>query len=80
MAFYVDCCGCVLRKHCNRPCCPLGGAVASVPVCLQLTEEDLEATKLDPKEVFTTCSYFFSLSAHCEHVALSPAASVSTGR
>ncbi|XP_073329711.1 bone morphogenetic protein receptor type-2-like [Pagrus major] len=28
-----------------------GGAVHSVPVCLQLTEEDLEATKLDPKEV-----------------------------
>uniref|UniRef100_A0A668A5G1 receptor protein serine/threonine kinase n=1 Tax=Myripristis murdjan TaxID=586833 RepID=A0A668A5G1_9TELE len=28
-----------------------GGAVLSVPVCLQLTEEDLEATKLDPKEV-----------------------------
>nr|XP_046259573.1 bone morphogenetic protein receptor type-2-like isoform X2 [Scatophagus argus] len=27
------------------------GAVPSVPVCLQLTEEDLEATKLDPKEV-----------------------------
>ncbi|XP_071328645.1 bone morphogenetic protein receptor type-2-like isoform X2 [Trachinotus anak] len=25
--------------------------VPSVPVCLQLTEEDLEATKLDPKEV-----------------------------
>ncbi|XP_041807383.1 bone morphogenetic protein receptor type-2-like isoform X2 [Chelmon rostratus] len=28
-----------------------GGAVPSIPVCLQLTEEDLEATKLDPKEV-----------------------------
>ncbi|XP_026151911.1 bone morphogenetic protein receptor type-2-like [Mastacembelus armatus] len=28
-----------------------GGAVPCVPVCLQLTEEDLEATKLDPKEV-----------------------------
>ncbi|KAM9346921.1 bone morphogenetic protein receptor type-2-like [Symphorus nematophorus] len=28
-----------------------GGAVSSVPVCRQLTEEDLEATKLDPKEV-----------------------------
>ncbi|KAM3842773.1 uncharacterized protein ACN63O_022036, partial [Diretmus argenteus] len=28
-----------------------GGAAPSVPVCLQLTEEDLEATKLDPKEV-----------------------------
>lgn len=28
-----------------------GGAVPSVPVCLHLTEEDLEATKLDPKEV-----------------------------
>ncbi|XP_038575780.1 bone morphogenetic protein receptor type-2-like [Micropterus salmoides] len=28
-----------------------GGAVPSVPVCLQLTEEDLEATKLNPKEV-----------------------------
>ncbi|XP_070832469.1 bone morphogenetic protein receptor type-2-like isoform X2 [Chaetodon trifascialis] len=28
-----------------------GGAGSSVPVCLQLTEEDLEATKLDPKEV-----------------------------
>lgn len=28
-----------------------GGAVPPVPVCLQLTEEDLEATKLDPKEV-----------------------------
>uniref|UniRef100_A0A665TKI6 receptor protein serine/threonine kinase n=1 Tax=Echeneis naucrates TaxID=173247 RepID=A0A665TKI6_ECHNA len=26
-------------------------AVPSVPVCMQLTEEDLEATKLDPKEV-----------------------------
>uniref|UniRef100_A0A3Q4BN92 receptor protein serine/threonine kinase n=1 Tax=Mola mola TaxID=94237 RepID=A0A3Q4BN92_MOLML len=31
--------------------CELGGAVAIVPICLQLTEEDLEATKLDPKEV-----------------------------
>ncbi|TMS06193.1 Bone morphogenetic protein receptor type-2 [Larimichthys crocea] len=28
-----------------------GGAVSSVPVCLQLTEEDLETNKLDPKEV-----------------------------
>ncbi|XP_034550286.1 bone morphogenetic protein receptor type-2-like [Notolabrus celidotus] len=28
-----------------------GRAVPSVPVCLQLTEEDLEATKLDPREV-----------------------------
>ncbi|XP_054871277.1 bone morphogenetic protein receptor type-2-like [Amphiprion ocellaris] len=28
-----------------------GGAGPSVPVCLQLTEKDLEATKLDPKEV-----------------------------
>ncbi|XP_056157912.1 bone morphogenetic protein receptor type-2-like, partial [Lampris incognitus] len=28
-----------------------GGALPSVPVCLQLTQEDLEATKLDPKEV-----------------------------
>ncbi|XP_005750384.1 bone morphogenetic protein receptor type-2-like [Pundamilia nyererei] len=28
-----------------------GGAVPSVPVCLHLTEEDLEATKLDPREV-----------------------------
>ncbi|KAM4558593.1 bone morphogenetic protein receptor type-2-like isoform 1-T23 [Odontesthes bonariensis] len=28
-----------------------GGAVPGVAVCLQLTEEDLEATKLDPKEV-----------------------------
>lgn len=28
-----------------------GGALPSVPVCLHLTEEDLEATKLDPKEV-----------------------------
>ncbi|KAM8749003.1 bone morphogenetic protein receptor type-2-like [Acanthopagrus schlegelii] len=28
-----------------------GGAVFRVPVCLQLTEEDLEANKLDPKEV-----------------------------
>ncbi|XP_040912587.1 bone morphogenetic protein receptor type-2-like [Toxotes jaculatrix] len=28
-----------------------GGAVPSVPVSLQLTEEDLEATKLDPTEV-----------------------------
>ncbi|XP_041662726.1 bone morphogenetic protein receptor type-2-like [Cheilinus undulatus] len=28
-----------------------GGAVPSVPVCLHLTEEDFEATKLDPKEV-----------------------------
>uniref|UniRef100_A0A3B4H9E0 receptor protein serine/threonine kinase n=1 Tax=Pundamilia nyererei TaxID=303518 RepID=A0A3B4H9E0_9CICH len=27
------------------------GAVPSVPVCLHLTEEDLEATKLDPREV-----------------------------
>ncbi|XP_042350354.1 bone morphogenetic protein receptor type-2-like [Plectropomus leopardus] len=27
------------------------GAMSSVPVCLQLTEEDLEANKLDPKEV-----------------------------
>ncbi|KAG8000451.1 Bone morphogenetic protein receptor type-2 [Nibea albiflora] len=27
------------------------GAVSSVPVCLQLTEEDLETNKLDPKEV-----------------------------
>uniref|UniRef100_A0A3Q4BN85 receptor protein serine/threonine kinase n=1 Tax=Mola mola TaxID=94237 RepID=A0A3Q4BN85_MOLML len=38
-------------QHCNYPGCPLGGAVAIVPICLQLTEEDLEATKLDPKEV-----------------------------
>ncbi|XP_040004200.1 bone morphogenetic protein receptor type-2-like [Xiphias gladius] len=30
---------------------PSGDAVPSVPVCLQLTEEDLEATKLDPTEV-----------------------------
>ncbi|XP_061580070.1 bone morphogenetic protein receptor type-2-like isoform X1 [Cololabis saira] len=30
---------------------PPGGAVPSVPICLQLTEKDLEATKLDPKEV-----------------------------
>ncbi|XP_030641787.1 bone morphogenetic protein receptor type-2 isoform X2 [Chanos chanos] len=29
---------------------PVGGG-NSVPVCLQLTEEDLETTKLDPKEV-----------------------------
>ncbi|XP_067458811.1 bone morphogenetic protein receptor type-2-like [Thunnus thynnus] len=28
-----------------------GGTVPSGPVCLQLTEEDLEATKLNPKEV-----------------------------
>ncbi|KAM4608729.1 bone morphogenetic protein receptor type-2-like [Polymixia lowei] len=28
-----------------------GGAVPSVPVCLHLTEEDLAANKLDPKEV-----------------------------
>ncbi|KAM3608355.1 uncharacterized protein V6R79_023668 [Siganus canaliculatus] len=28
-----------------------GGAVSTVPVCLQLTQEDLEATKLDPREV-----------------------------
>ncbi|XP_074550633.1 bone morphogenetic protein receptor type-2-like [Halichoeres trimaculatus] len=28
-----------------------GGAAPSVPVCLPLTEEDLEATKLDPREV-----------------------------
>ncbi|MED6242827.1 hypothetical protein ATANTOWER_010310, partial [Ataeniobius toweri] len=28
-----------------------GGAAPSVPVCLQLTEEDLEASKLDPKQV-----------------------------
>lgn len=28
-----------------------GGAVSSVPVCMQLTQEDLETTKLDPKEV-----------------------------
>ncbi|XP_072253699.1 bone morphogenetic protein receptor type-2-like [Leuresthes tenuis] len=28
-----------------------GGAVPGVAVCLQLTEEDLEANKLDPKEV-----------------------------
>ncbi|XP_051815340.1 bone morphogenetic protein receptor type-2-like [Acanthochromis polyacanthus] len=28
-----------------------GGASSSVPICLQLTEEDLQATKLDPKEV-----------------------------
>ncbi|KAA0715934.1 Bone morphogenetic protein receptor type-2 [Triplophysa tibetana] len=27
------------------------GAGGSIPVCLQLTEEDLETTKLDPKEV-----------------------------
>ncbi|XP_056244874.1 bone morphogenetic protein receptor type-2-like [Seriola aureovittata] len=27
------------------------GAVPAVPACLQLTEEDLEATKLDPREV-----------------------------
>uniref|UniRef100_A0A8C9WFQ9 receptor protein serine/threonine kinase n=1 Tax=Scleropages formosus TaxID=113540 RepID=A0A8C9WFQ9_SCLFO len=30
---------------------PTGGVKGSVPVCLQLTEEDLETTKLDPKEV-----------------------------
>uniref|UniRef100_A0A8C7N1I9 receptor protein serine/threonine kinase n=1 Tax=Oncorhynchus kisutch TaxID=8019 RepID=A0A8C7N1I9_ONCKI len=32
---------------------PLGGTVLGlvVPVCLQLTQEDLETTKLDPKEV-----------------------------
>ncbi|KAM4731527.1 bone morphogenetic protein receptor type-2-like isoform 1-T2 [Anableps anableps] len=28
-----------------------GGAAPSIPVCLQLTEEDLEASKLDPKQV-----------------------------
>ncbi|XP_035994556.1 bone morphogenetic protein receptor type-2 [Fundulus heteroclitus] len=28
-----------------------GGAAPSVPVCLQLTEADLEASKLDPKQV-----------------------------
>uniref|UniRef100_A0A087YDE8 receptor protein serine/threonine kinase n=1 Tax=Poecilia formosa TaxID=48698 RepID=A0A087YDE8_POEFO len=31
--------------------CPAGGAAPSIPVCLQLTEEDLEASKLDPKQV-----------------------------
>ncbi|XP_047227042.1 bone morphogenetic protein receptor type-2-like [Girardinichthys multiradiatus] len=30
---------------------PSGGAAPSVPICLQLTEEDLEASKLDPKQV-----------------------------
>uniref|UniRef100_A0A3B5A5P1 Serine/threonine-protein kinase receptor n=1 Tax=Stegastes partitus TaxID=144197 RepID=A0A3B5A5P1_9TELE len=35
----------------NCSCCPPGGVGSSVPVCLQLTEEDLEANKLDPKEV-----------------------------
>ncbi|KAL4635822.1 bone morphogenetic protein receptor type-2-like [Arapaima gigas] len=30
---------------------PAGGLGGPVPVCLQLTEEDLETTKLDPKEV-----------------------------
>lgn len=49
---------------CNRPCCPPGGAVSSVPVCLQLTEEDLETNKLDPKEVFT-CSLFLLFWFFC---------------
>lgn len=31
--------------------CEEAGAGPSVPVCLQLTQEDLETTKLDPKEV-----------------------------
>ncbi|AWP13715.1 bone morphogenetic protein receptor type II (serine/threonine kinase) [Scophthalmus maximus] len=30
---------------------PAGGTLSAVPACLQLTEDDLEATKLDPKEV-----------------------------
>uniref|UniRef100_A0A3Q2NU41 receptor protein serine/threonine kinase n=1 Tax=Fundulus heteroclitus TaxID=8078 RepID=A0A3Q2NU41_FUNHE len=34
--------------YCNS--FPVGGAASSVPVCLQLTEEDLEASKLDPKQ------------------------------
>lgn len=51
-----------------------------VPVCLQLTEEDLEANKLDPKEVFTfNCVLFFAVSAHqslhtvhiCPHLCVS---------
>ncbi|MEQ2227319.1 hypothetical protein ILYODFUR_036478 [Ilyodon furcidens] len=50
-----------VRKRCSdrtyNPC-PVGGAAPSVPVCLQLTEEDLEASKLDPKQV----SSFISLS------------------
>nr|XP_023661644.1 bone morphogenetic protein receptor type-2-like [Paramormyrops kingsleyae] len=31
--------------------CPDNGPANGMPVCLQLTEEDLETTKLDPKEV-----------------------------
>ena len=30
---------------------PVGGSLLSGPVFLQLTQEDLEGTKLDPKEV-----------------------------
>lgn len=37
----------------HSPCCPVGGAGISVPICLQLTEEDLEPTKVDPKQVIT---------------------------
>lgn len=62
---------------CNCPCCPPGGAVPSVPVCLQLTEEDLEATKLNPKEVWYFCFFLFRphQSTHptniCQHLFLS---------
>lgn len=44
----------LVQIKCNYNFCPSGGAVLRVPVCLQFTEEDLEASKLDPKQV----SYF----------------------
>lgn len=45
----------------------------SVPVCLHLTEEDLEATKLDPREVLTFLQFQWPPSRHtniCQHLCL----------
>lgn len=67
----VKCCTCRLR--------PPGGTLSAVPACLQLTEDDLEATKLDPKEVFT-----FKCVSTCQLQTTSVSTlftmSVSTGR
>lgn len=80
--FLLVCWSCFdIRLTSNCPCCLPGGAVPSAPVYLQLTEEDLEATKLDPKEVFTySCSFFLwanfkpHQSLHtaniCQHLSL----------
>lgn len=52
---------------CNSHRWPLDNTLSSIPVHLQLTERDLVATKLDPKEVFTIiCSCFtFSKPLAC---------------